>query len=370
VINPDDFPNILDSDIPKLAPPVFTKATVRTMKDIRVEVGDTVTLLCSAMGLPEPRISWYKNSELYRDTGSTLVIEKSNTRDSGTYSCVAQNMVGSASAKYRVTVEEARELEHDTANVSVGVGESAVLDCRVNSEARPSVKWLKKLEHTEHSDSNKVISVGTEHYSIIGDDEDMLHSREREYLSQLAIRSAHPEDSGMYICFVTSGGRGFNFKQSYLTVIQDIGREVEREFPVIVVVLVLAIAITLSIIGLVLCLIQRKPKTSQSQQEENGDIQQKSLTPRHNIIRKNKQNKTENLGVRVTVNKLEDLLCENSPLNVTSNNTSTPLHSTYLLPHQTAPESGEDHLQPVYDLPRAGYGYYSARDNSEKSFKR
>ena len=152
--------------------------------------------------------------------------------------------------------------------------------------------------------------------------------------------------------------------------ISDIGREVEREFPVIVVVLVLAIAITLSIIGLVLCLIQKKPKANHSQPAENRDIQQKALTSHHSILKKNnKSNKAENMGVRVTVNKLEEMLGESSPL--TSSTMREPLHSTYLVPpHPTAPDSGEDHLQPVYDLPRAGYGYYTARDSSEKSFKR
>ena len=91
----------------------------------------------------------------------------------------------------------------------------------------------------------------------------------------------------------------------------------------IVVVLVLAIAITLSIIGLVLCLIQKKPKANQSQPAENRDIQQKALTAHHSILKKNKSNKAENIGVRVTVNKLEEMLGESSPL--TSTNIRDPL---------------------------------------------
>ena len=135
----------------------------------------------------------------------------------------------------------------------------------------------------------------------------------------------------------------------------------------IVVVLVLAIAITLSLIGLVLCLIQKKPKASHSLPVENGDIQQKALA-QHSIIRKNnKSNAVENIGVRVTVNKLEEMLGETSPLGGANRD---HLHSTYLMPHPNAPESHDDHLQPVYDMPRAQYGYYTARDSSEKSFKR
>jgi len=366
VINPDDFPNIMDSDIPKLAPPVFTKETIRTDKDISVDAGESVTMVCSAIGLPEPRISWYKNNELFRDSGISLTIHQSTIRDSGTYSCVAQNMVGSASAKYRITVQEVADLNHDASNVSVQLGESAVLDCRVNSDRKPSVKWLKKLENMQHGEDSKVISVGSEQYRIIGDDEDMLHSGEREYLSQLAIRAARPEDSGMYICFVTSGGRGFNFKHSFLTVIENVGREVDRQFPVIVVVLVLAIAITLSLIGMVLCLIQKKPKVSPP--TENSDIQQKELVQQKLARKNNKSNNmVEPAGVRVTVNQLEEMLGETSALNP---NVRDPLHSTYLMPHAPSQDCPDDHLQQLYDMPRGQYGYFTARTSSEKSFCR
>ena len=66
-----------------------------------------------------------------------------------------------------------------------------------------------------------VISVGEEHYRIIGDDENLKQVGRLDWLSQLVVKEARLEDRGMYICFVTSGGQqGFNFKQSYLSVIE------------------------------------------------------------------------------------------------------------------------------------------------------
>ena len=68
-----------------------------------------------------------------------------------------------------------------------------------------------------------VISVGEEHYRIIGDDDSLKQVAATEWLSQLVVKNARLEDRGMYICFVTSGGQagGFNFKQSYLSVIES-----------------------------------------------------------------------------------------------------------------------------------------------------
>ena len=227
VISPEDFPDMVDADIPNLAEPVFTKETIRTIKERSVVVGESVTLLCSAIGLPEPQLSWYKNNELYRDSGSSLVIPSATMADTGVYTCMAQNMVGSARVKYRLVVREGEEEEAFSNKLTVNYGDTALIDCKVSSDSRPSVKWLKKLEMMDltgpefNMEDGDVISVGEEHYRIIGDDENLKQVGRLDWLSQLVVKEARLEDRGMYICFVTSGGQqGFNFKQSYLSVIE------------------------------------------------------------------------------------------------------------------------------------------------------
>ena len=276
VINPEDFPSISETDISKLAEPMFTEETVRATKDITVNVGENVSLLCVAEGHPAPRLSWYKNNELYRDSGTSLMMKEVTTTDSGVYTCVAQNMVGSTSVKYRLNVmdgegkvEEGTDL---TNKITVNQGGTALIDCNVHTEDRPSVKWLKKLDYldfdtvgTVNNKDSHIISVGDEHYKIIGDDENLTEVSPNQWLSQLIVRTARIQDRGMYICFVTSGGRGFNFKQSYLSVLEDFAKEVEQEFPIMAIVIVLALVLVITIIvTAVLCRVCRQNKISET----------------------------------------------------------------------------------------------------------
>ena len=292
VINPEDFPSISDSDISKLSEPVFSAETVRTTKDIILNPGASVSLLCSATGFPAPQLSWYKNNEHFRDSGPGLTglsLDAVSASDSGVYTCMAQNMVGSASLKYRLKVrtgpgeaEAGQGVEELTSRVSVSHGGTALIDCKVNTDTRPSVKWLKKLNiydlETESTkdrmEESQIISVGEEHYRIIGDDENLQEVGRGEWLSQLIVRNARLQDRGMYICFVTSGGRGFNFKQSYLTVIEDFAKEVEREFPLLAVVIVLALVMVLAVfvsaIVYRICRRQKLSETSSDTSERTG----------------------------------------------------------------------------------------------------
>merc|ERR1712025_1327570 len=106
---------------------------------------------------------------------------------------------------------------------------------------------------------SQVISVGEEHYRIIGDDNNLQEVGRGEWLSQLIVRTARIQDRGMYICFVTSGGRGFNFKQSYLSVLEDFAKEVEHEFPIMAIIIVLALVLVVTIIvTAVLCRVCRQ----------------------------------------------------------------------------------------------------------------
>ena len=66
-----------------------------------------------------------------------------------------------------------------------------------------------------------LINVGNDFYRLIESSSAVTRTGQGEYLSELVLRQAAPEDEGMYICFVTSLNGGFNFKPSYLTVVES-----------------------------------------------------------------------------------------------------------------------------------------------------
>ena len=69
-------------------------------------------------------------------------------------------------------------------------------------------------------------------------------------------------------------GRGFNFKQSYLTVVEDFAKEVEREFPLLVLIIVLALVLVLTLLVTAIvyrfCRRQKLSETSSDTTERTG----------------------------------------------------------------------------------------------------
>ena len=70
--------------------------------DVTVGERTTARLMCSAEGVPQPRIRWLHNGRDVRydglrifleQDGSTLSIEDVNSRDEGEYTCEAHNGV-------------------------------------------------------------------------------------------------------------------------------------------------------------------------------------------------------------------------------------------------------------------------------------
>jgi hypothetical protein len=57
------------------------------------------------------------------------------------------------------------------ANLTVGLGDTARLDCRVRSAQMPHIKWLRRLESSSISnrmeDEGEIIPVGEEKYRLI-----------------------------------------------------------------------------------------------------------------------------------------------------------------------------------------------------------
>ena len=224
VINPEDLTGISAEEISNLSPPVFARQTKEAEKSIIQSVGSDLKLRCSTSGFPEPTLQWYKDDQLYQNGGGDLTLRSLQRRDSGAYSCVAQNIIGTVSTTFDVSVRmspASPNVLFGPANISVEQGDSATLDCRVTTDYKPNIKWLKKLDGGHDTSDREVINVGSDYYRMIDNDNDIVPSGDGEYLSELVLTSTSPQDEGMYICFVTSLKGGFNFKPSYLSVVKS-----------------------------------------------------------------------------------------------------------------------------------------------------
>ena len=83
---------------------VFETASLKWIHephDVKVRLGEEVTIPCEARGYPEPSISWskVKSTEDYSNHGSSLRIFRATVRNAGQYECVAKNSVGEKLSK-------------------------------------------------------------------------------------------------------------------------------------------------------------------------------------------------------------------------------------------------------------------------------
>ena len=292
VIDPAEFPDLADGQLPDIAPPELAADTVTAREEFEKKQGDVFTVACSVSGRPMPRVAWFKNGvelidgiESISESTSRLRVRNLRVEDSGTYTCVGRNMAGDVRKDYRLTVRntllENPVFYNTPTNQTVAAGETASLDCRVQSALPPTIKWLKKLDPDETFRDVEVISVGKESYRIIdryGTAEPSVRrgsSASEVYTSQLELANVKVSDSGMYICFVTNSMGGFNYKPAYLTVRSTADGVFESP-------LVLAISISLAgvtlfiLVGLLVCLVRNRTKKPEP---ECGEVRSTLICP-------------------------------------------------------------------------------------------
>lgn len=329
VINPEELTGLSAEDFNKLSAPVFSRQTEQAEKSIIRSVGTDLTLHCSVSGFPTPTIQWYKNDQPYHQAnpGNKINLRSLQERDSGAYSCVAQNIIGTAAQTFTVNIRS-KVASHGLspsvtnmmgpANISVEQGDTATMDCRVNTDYAPNIKWLKKLELMQDMTSSatsghEVINVGNDFYRMIDTSSAVIKTSAGDYLSELILRDATPEDEGMYICFVTSLNGGFNFKPSYLTVVQksDTSSSSPLDSTLLILIISISLVTTLLLLAAVACLVQRKSK-NQSQSQDTVTVE---VTPDKPIFKRQGSGSYDKPSFTLASSRLEDLLTQSTPLN-------------------------------------------------------
>ncbi|XP_053616304.1 hemicentin-1-like isoform X2 [Plodia interpunctella] len=186
-----------------LVPPPTPK---ENPKPVTVRAGKPLELSCPVEGSPLPYAKWIKHpyTELVNTSkllllhdNYTLLINKTEVADSGAYSCVLTNRVGTTEVVFSVVVEKPPRVHTDGQdNIVVGRGRSVLLKCEVDGHPQPKITWLKDIVQLSSSMSNIQQALGS---------------------SLLAIWNADVRDAGQYIC-VAENAAGSDHRRLNLAV--------------------------------------------------------------------------------------------------------------------------------------------------------
>ncbi|KAL8189734.1 UNVERIFIED_CONTAM: Fibroblast growth factor receptor-like 1, partial [Gekko kuhli] len=104
-------------------------------------------------------------------------------------------------------------------NTTVDYGGTTSFQCKVRSDVKPVIQWLKRVEYGTENKYNSTIDVGGQKFVVLPTGE--VWSRpDGSYLNKLMITRAKEEDAGMYIC-LGANTMGYSFRSAFLTVLPD-----------------------------------------------------------------------------------------------------------------------------------------------------
>uniref|UniRef100_A0A3Q2P7W2 Fibroblast growth factor receptor-like 1 n=1 Tax=Fundulus heteroclitus TaxID=8078 RepID=A0A3Q2P7W2_FUNHE len=212
------------------ARPRFTQPEKMRRRVIACPVGSTVRLKCAAGGSPRPDIVWLKDDRplTEREVGEgrqrkwTLSLKNVVPEHSGRYTCRVSNRAGEINATYKVEVIQRTSSKPvltgtHPVNTTVDYGGTTSLQCKVRSDVKPVIQWLKRIESNEEGRYNSTIEVGDHKFVVLPLGE--VWSRpDGSYLNKLLISRAKEDDAGMYVC-LGANTMGYSFRSAFLTVL-------------------------------------------------------------------------------------------------------------------------------------------------------
>ncbi|XP_062528132.1 hemicentin-1 isoform X4 [Bombyx mori] len=174
-----------------LVPPPIQKEKT---KRVSARLGMSVVLTCPVEGSPLPDVMWIKHPYTEIAEGSdkmslsddnvTLIINNTDVSDTGKYSCVMTNKVGTTEVVFDVIILKAPSIAANVGGSAierhvVPLKRSVVLKCEADGHPTPKITWLKDTQRLSESASNVVRVLGN---------------------SLLYVRGGSSRDAGHYIC--------------------------------------------------------------------------------------------------------------------------------------------------------------------------
>ncbi|KAG5269493.1 hypothetical protein AALO_G00202670 [Alosa alosa] len=123
---------------------------VQKPSSMSVLVERSVEFRCEARGDPVPTVRWRKEDgdlpkgrfEIRED--HTLKIHRLTSGDGGSYTCVAENMVGKAEASATLTVHVPPVFVQRPRNQVVAVGRTVTFQCEATGSPQPAIFWQRE----------------------------------------------------------------------------------------------------------------------------------------------------------------------------------------------------------------------------------
>uniref|UniRef100_UPI00398E3E38 fibroblast growth factor receptor-like 1 n=1 Tax=Pristiophorus japonicus TaxID=55135 RepID=UPI00398E3E38 len=211
----------------QLVKPRFTQPSKMRQRVIARPVGSSVRLKCTANGIPRPNIVWWKDDQQLSESKRnrwTLSLRNLKPESSGKYTCHVFNTAGEINATYKLDVVERTRSKPvltgtHPVNTTVEFGGTTSFQCKVRSDVKPVVQWLKRVEYGTENKYNSTIEVGGQKFVVLPAG-DVWSRPDGSYLNKLLIARATEDHSGMYIC-LGANTMGYSFRSAFLTVLPD-----------------------------------------------------------------------------------------------------------------------------------------------------
>ncbi|XP_016098769.1 fibroblast growth factor receptor 1-A-like [Sinocyclocheilus grahami] len=213
----------LSSDQKLSMAPVWDQPDKMEKKLHAVPAGKTVKFRCQANGNPTPTLKWLKNGKEFkkdqriggykvREHMWTIIMESVVPSDKGNYTCLVENKYGSINHTYQLDVVGHRPILQAglPANRTVVVGSDVEFECKVFSDPRPHIQWLKHIEVR----GSRFGPDGLPYVRVLKATGVSTTNKEMEVLQ---IRNVSLEDSGEYTC-LAGNSIGHSHHSAWLTV--------------------------------------------------------------------------------------------------------------------------------------------------------